>query len=235
MRAIRRICLVLALSAFVASCARPTRLEPTASGIPAPEAIDTRGAAVYRISAEDSAVRILVYRGGTLARLGHNHVVSSKSLSGRVWVHPELARSGFELILPVQSLIVDDDEARKTAGGDFPPGVPQKDIEGTRNNMLGEQVLDAEHHPAITLRSKKIEGSRSTPLITASITIKGVARDVRVPATLAIDGARLRAQGELEILQSDFGMKPFSVALGMLAVQDRLRIEFDLVAERASS
>lgn len=235
MIAIRRICFVLALSVLAASCARPTRPETTPPGIPAPEAIDTRGATVYRIDAADSTVHILVYRGGTLARLGHNHVVTSKSLAGRVWVHPELSRSGFELSLPVQSLIVDDDGARQAAGDDFPPGVPRKDIEGTRNNMLGEQVLDAEHHPTITVRSKQIEGSRSAPLVTASITIKGIARDVHLPATLVIDGARLRAQGELEILQSDFGMKPFSVALGMLAVQDRLRIKFDLVAERVAS
>jgi hypothetical protein len=51
-----------------------------------------------------------------------------------------------------------------------------------------------------------------------------------VPATVTVDGTRLTANGEIELLQTDFGMKPFSIALGALEVKDRLLVRFKLVA-----
>ncbi len=39
-------------------------------------------------------------------------------------------------------------------------------------------------------------------------------------------------RGELDLLQTQFGMKPFSIALGALEVQDRLHLEFTIEAER---
>ena len=66
--------------------------------------------------------------------------------------------------------------------------------------------------------------------MTASITIKDATHDVEVPVKIAIDGAKLTATGEFDVLQTQFGIKPFSVALGALEVQDRLHIKFTIVA-----
>ncbi|MBM0104470.1 YceI family protein [Steroidobacter sp. S1-65] len=175
-------------------------------------------------------MHIHVFRGGTLARLGHNHVITSRSVTGRAWLHPRFTASGFELSFPVAELVVDDPQARQAAGSDFPPEIPTADQEGTKKNMLRPEVLDAQKYPKVTFRSASISGSLQAPRITARITIKDVSREVVVPASIALNGKRLTARGELEILQTEFGMKPFSVALGALAVQDRLRVRFDLVA-----
>src|ERR1044071_8010557 len=40
------------------------------------------GASVYRVEPGDSLVVVRVYRGGRLAKLGHDHVVSSKDVRG---------------------------------------------------------------------------------------------------------------------------------------------------------
>lgn len=226
---------LLALVCLIASCAKPTRAPPPREQVPALEAVDTRGADMYAVSSQASELHILVYRGGTLARLGHNHVVSSVSIEGRVWLHPQFERSGFELTVPVQSLVVDDPEARQAQGEDFPPGIAPKDIEGTRKNMLGPEVLEAERYPTVTLRSAKVSGSLEAPRITARITIKGVSRDLDVPVQIAVEDSTLNARGAFDILQTQFGMTPFSIALGALAVQDRLRVEFDIVAMRADA
>jgi hypothetical protein len=53
-----------------------------------------------------------------------------------------------------------------------------------------------------------------------------------VPVTFSVDPTQLSAQGEFDILQSDFGIKPFSVGLGVLQVQDRLHVHFSIVARR---
>ncbi len=43
-------------------------------------------------------------------------------------------------------------------GGDFDGEVPQKDIDGTKQNMLSEKLLSSTEYPNIKIKSKSIEG-----------------------------------------------------------------------------
>lgn len=232
--AARRVALVVALLSLLASCARPVQPLPPIDTAQPPAPIDTRGARVYTVEAASSRVHILVYRGGALARLGHNHVVTSRSVAGRIWLHQSFERSGFELTIPVASLVVDDPDDRAAHGDDFPPGISQKDIDGTKRNLLRAEVLDGAQFPTIALRSARVSGSVDAPDLSARITLKGVTRDVPIPVTLEIEEGHLTAKGALDILQTDFGIKPFSIALGALEVQDRLHLEFEITARDES-
>lgn len=230
-----RALLVVALSLFLAACPKTTRPPSKPAEPSAPTAVptkDLRGATVYEVSAAESSVYILVYRAGTLARLGHNHVMTAAALTGKVWINPVLEKSGFALSFPVEQMVVDDPGARKAAGGDFPPEIPQADRAGTRKNMLRQEVLDAEHFQNITLRSVQVSGTQAAPRIVTHITIKDAGRDVEVPVHVSIEGAKLTASGEFEIKQTDFGIKPFSVGLGTLSVKDELHVGFKVVALR---
>ena len=226
----RFVCLflVVALSGCSSSISRTPA--PTTASLPAIQAADLRGARVFNVDPNASDVQIHVFRGGTLARLGHNHVMTSKHVTGRVWLHPAIERSGLELQFPVSELIVDDAAARAAAGTDFPGEIPSDDREGTKKNMLRTEVLDAEHYPDIQLRSVRIAGSQLNPQVLARITIKGVSRDVSVPALVSVAGSRLTATGAFDIQQTDFGIKPFSIGMGALEVVDRLHIQFKIVA-----
>jgi hypothetical protein len=234
MHAMTRVGLLLSLCLGLAACPRPVQPPaPTPSVPPTTEPTppaDVPGATNYRIDPQASVLHILVYRGGKFAKLGHNHVVSSKSLTGRVWMHRQLEQSGFEIAFAVADLIVDDPDARRAAGDEFPPEIPEADKQGTRKNMLRAEVLDAENYPRVELKSVKIEGALPNPQVTARITIKQVTRDVVVPVKMTVSGNRLTASGELAIQQTHFEMKPFSVALGALEVKDRLDVRFDIVA-----
>ena len=233
MRKLTSTALLMLTAVLLAGCPRQIR-EPEAPAEPAPEpAADTRGATIYHVDPQQSRVLIHVFRGGKLSRLGHNHVVASKTLSGRAWIHPTFAKSGFELSFAVAQLIVDDPGMRQAAGADFASQVSEADKEGTRKNMLRADVLDAERYPEITLRSARIGGSVAAPQVTAQIRIRGAAHDAEVPTKIQLEGAQLRATGEFDVNQTDFGIKPFSVALGALEVQDRLRIEFQINAQKA--
>lgn len=228
-RALPRFLLV-ACAALLAACPSSVRKGPE-RGLPPLPTPDLSGTTLYRVGPASEA-HVLVYRGGALARLGHNHVMTSRSISGRVWLHPRLERSGFELAFPVAGLIVDDPDARRAAGSEFPPEIPQADRDGTRRNMLRTEVLDGERFPIVALRSARVVGALPSLTITVRVTLKDVSRDIEVPATVAVDGARLTASGEFDLLQSDFGIEPFSIGLGALTVQDRLRVKFDIVAEQ---
>jgi hypothetical protein len=235
MRELTRVGGLILLSLLLAACPRPVRPPaptPTVPPTPTPSAPDTRGAAVYEVDSRASQLSILVFRGGKLSRLGHNHVVTSHHVSGRVWLHPEFPRSGFELSFPVAQLVVDDPQARRAAGGDFPPDIPQSDKDGTGKNMLKPELLDGERYPEVKLRSAKVGGTLQAPQVTARITIKDASRDVQTPVKIAVADGKLTASGELDILQTEFGIKPFSVALGALEVQDKLHVEFTIVAEK---
>jgi polyisoprenoid-binding protein YceI len=194
---------------------------------------DTTGAVVYDVDAQNSKVNILVYRGGTLARLGHNHVMTARQLAGKVWIHPQFEKSGFDISFQVRDLVVDDAQERRAAGSDFPPEIAQADREATRANMLKPEVLDAENFPEVRLQATNVQGSLASPQITVGIAIKDVRREMSVPVKISMAGQQLRAQGEFDVLQSEFGIKPFSVGLGALQVQDRLHIRFSIVAVRS--
>ena len=222
----------LVLVAIMMSACQPQVVRSTNALRPfavAMVASDTTDAFRYRVDTAASAVHILVYRAGALARLGHNHVVSSKDVTGAVYLNKELARSSVEIRLPVATLVVDDATARSQEGEAFAADVPSDAREGTRRNLLSAAVLDLEHYPTITLQSVAIAGTRSNPNLTMRITIKDVARDVPLAVVVRKQGERIEASGEFEIKQSDFGITPFSVALGALQVQDRLRIRFSIV------
>jgi polyisoprenoid-binding protein YceI len=184
------------------------------------------------VDAAASDVNILVYRGGVIARLGHNHVMTSKSLKGAVSLHPDLAKSSFEVEFPVAELIVDDVQARQAAGADFPGEIPQKDRDGTRKNMLRAEVLDAEHFASIQLKSIRVAGSLPSAQVVTRITIKDASREVAVPVNIVTSAGRLTATGQFDIKQTDFGIKPFSIGLGALEVVDQLTVKFNIVAQK---
>lgn len=228
----RWICVVGAAVLLAGCPSAPRKSEAVNPQGPLP-APDLRGATLYQVDAAASTLAIQVMRGGALARLGHNHVMSSKTLSGRVWMNAAIEKSGFELSLPVNELIVDDPETRRAAGPDFPPDVPREDREGTRKNMLRLEVLDGERFPTISIRSVALHGALPDIKVVARITIKDRSRDIEVPTHVIVAGTQISATGAFDILQTDFGIKPFSIGLGALEVLDKLHIEFKIVAQRS--
>ena len=232
MQQLIRSIFIVGAAAFLCACPSTNVRQPPASttAVPTISAPDVRGATLYTIDSMASDVQIHVFRGGTLARLGHNHVMTSKHVTGRVWLQSAFERSAFELTFPVAELIVDDPAARAAAGSEFPGEIEADDREGTKKNMLRAEVLDAEHHPMISLRSVRVSGPQQNAQVIARITIKDVSRDVTVPMVIAVQGARLTARGEFDIQQTEFGMKPFSIGMGALEVLDRLHIKFKIVA-----
>jgi hypothetical protein len=188
------------------------------------------GAQLYRVVPEQSLVRVLVYRGGAFAQVGHNHVIASHDLTGRLYVHKDLEKSAFELVMPVDKLTVDEPDLRREEGPQFPPEVPESAKQGTRQNMLGEAVLDGEHYPAIKLLSRSVSGTREQLSVAARIGVKDQWHDLTIPIALQFEGERLIASGEFEIRQTDLGLKPFSVLMGALQTQDRLQIKFRVIA-----
>ena len=191
----------------------------------------TRAAQTYAIDAAASTLHILVYRAGPMARLGHNHVISSHSMQGRIWREATPESSGFDITVPINDLIVDDSAERATEGDEFAANVSQEAKEATKVNMLRESLLDAAHFPFVRIRSVSVQGDANAPTVVAAIHIKDQTRNVTLPVTLQSIDFGIRVKGEFHIKQTDFGITPLSVALGALQVQDTIKIKFELVAK----
>lgn len=177
-----------------------------------------------------SSLHILVYRGGPMARLGHNHVVSSPNLQGRVWQGVTLEDSGFDITVPVNDLVVDDNAARAAEGEDFPLNVSEDAKLGTKANMLRDTLLDGARFPDIRITSVRVQGDASAPEVTAALRIRDQTRQVTLPVRLQATDTGLRVSGMFQIRQSDFGITPLSIAMGALQVVDAITIKFVLVA-----
>lgn len=232
--------LLLLCTVGLAACTGVTPVPPaanqsgqsaTARVVPAAELPQT--VQRYAIDAAATTLHILVYRGGTLARLGHNHVISSRNVHGSVWHGQSLQSSGFAITVPVNTLIVDDNAARAAEGEDFPLNVTEDAKQGTKANMLRDTLLDGARYPDITITSVRVDGNPQTPQVLAALRIKDQTRQVVVPVRLLQVEGNLHIEGEFAIQQTDFGITPLSVAMGALLVQDTLRIKFKLVTRPA--
>jgi polyisoprenoid-binding protein YceI len=61
-----------------------------------------------------------------------------------------------------------------------------------------------------------------------------VTRPLRIPAKIERGAARIGVSGSFAINQTDFGIAPFSVFGGALAVQDRVDLSFAIRAARVT-
>jgi polyisoprenoid-binding protein YceI len=218
---------VLLVLSGCAATKHETPVEPAAvPAAPTPTAQGRR----FDVVAADSLLTIRVYRAGTLARMGHNHLIASHDLSGSASVPEDLTASSFEVHVPVAGLTVDEETLRKAErNADFAADVPDSAREGTRHNMLGPAQLDGEHYPEIVLRTERIDVAAPNELLAhVQVTVRDRTTSVTVPVHYEMQGDALVASGEFALKQSDLGLTPLSIMMGALAVQDEMKIRFNV-------
>ena len=183
---------------------------------------------VYRVDGGD--IRLLVYKAGALARLGHNHVISAPRIRGTVYRHPNLSQSAFELQLEVAELVIDDANLRTEEGEEFSSVPSDADIAGTRRNMLAERLLDGERFPTISITGAGLTGSENRHRTKLQLHLKGGTFAKEVPIHLVIDNDRISVTSEFDLTHGEIGLEPFSVMLGALQVADQMRVKLQLDA-----
>jgi polyisoprenoid-binding protein YceI len=228
-------CALACLTACQTAGQAPPAAAPPAGIPPAvrPSAGPTAQAVSYAVRSDLSDVRFLVYRAGPIAKLGHDHVIRARTVLGEIKLDPEFPRSAFELSLPVADFEVDPADARSVEGEEFARQPSAEAIAGTARNLLGSQVLDAEHFPRIEIRSVALVGPSWGPDITVRIALRGAQRDITIPVAVERQNDRLTATATFDVRQTDFGIAPLSALGGSLQVADVVRVRMRLVAVKA--
>ena len=182
-----------------------------------------QGKPVFRVDSRESLVVIEVRRSGSLARLGHDHVVASHEVGG--YVAPDEGRA--DLVVALARLAVDEPALRAEAGFDTQP--TESDIEGTRANML-EKVLEAEKFPFALIGVSGANTGRGDVTLNVAITLHGGTRTLQVPAEIEADAEKMSVTGRFSFEQTDFGITPYSLLGGVIAVQNRVDLRFRIIA-----
>jgi hypothetical protein len=203
---------------------------PPPSPRPLPPPLPPRDVPTYRIDPAQSSLRVLVYRAGTLASLGHDHVIDNHALTGWVGLAPGAEQTSFYLEIPVAAFVIDDAAARADAGPEFAAEVGSDAKEGTRRNMLGPALLDAEHHASLAVRSLAFQGSEPNLVATVVAEVAGHATTLTIPVHVARGERRVTARADFPVRQTELGLTPFSVMRGALRVADEIKLRLVLVA-----
>ena len=225
----KRILTVVTLLALAACAARHPR-PASAPRAPAPgKSLQTLPApGEYKIDSQNSELRLLVYRAGPLAHLGHNHVMVNHAVSGRVQIGDAISSTSFSLVVPAAAFAVDDAQSRREEGEDFPGEIPEDAKEGTRHNMMSAGVLNAAQFPSITVNSAALSGGLEAATAVLEISVAGHRSRISAPLTLEGDAQHLVATGSLEVKQSALGLAPYSLLGGALQVQDAMQLKFKI-------
>jgi len=236
--------LILLSSLLAGACIAPPSTEVSRAAVEAPPDFPLAfyqqaladGQAVYEISSPDSLVRVYAYRAGALSRMGHDHVISSRTVEGLSVIAPAATKPAIlvraDLYMPLEMLLVDEESLRREAG--FNTEVSERARSGTRANMLSS--LGASQFPQVqvlieaSLEQSTVAAARI--LLQVTVTLHGVSKRLTVPASVSLDNAGWHAEGRFSLQQTDFGIAPHSALGGALSVRDELQVDFDIYAMR---
>jgi hypothetical protein len=165
------------------------------------------------IDAERSTLTVHVFKAGLFSAFAHDHQIRAPIASG--WVD-ESGSGAVELRVDARRMQVLD------------PDLPAEKRAEVQETMHSAKVLDSARFPDIVFVSRVVEpAGEHAYRVLGDLTLHGVTRPVTVHVVRQ-DG---RYTGSATLKQTDFGIKPVSLAGGTIKVKNIVRIEFDIATE----
>ena len=172
--------------------------------------------------------RIYVYVAKT--GMGHEHAVVGLLKEGVI--HLGAVQNAGYVVADLTSLVADPDLARKYLGlAGTTDADTQKKVTA---NMLGPDVLDVQK---FATASVKIASARLLPNLSprglpqysleGELTFHGVTRKMQVVADAEEKDGWIRLRGQAPLVQTEFGITPYRIALGVVGVSDQLELYGD--------
>ena len=176
----------------------------------------------YRVDAAASKFTAQAFAEGLFSAFWHDPVVGIRDFQGEAQFVPgSFENASLKLTINVRSLAVVND-------------VKEKDRQEIERMMQGE-VLESDKYPEIVFESSNIaltrlgEG-RYRARVIGALTLHGVRQNnLWLNGEVSIDGGSIRTRGEFALKQTDFKIKPVSVAGGTLKLKNEVKCWFDVV------
>ncbi len=172
----------------------------------------------YRLGPEAGQLLVKTSRTGLGAKAGHDLTIEVTRWRGTAVIDPvDPASCSVEVEADVESF-----EVRQGSGGVRPlTNADRAEIKKT----IREKILHTQRYPTIGFRSTRVGGSAGSFTIDGDLTIRGVTQPVVLAGQLTDGGAR----GMATIVQSRWGIRPYSAFLGALRLKDEIDVLFDVV------
>ncbi len=185
---------------------------------------DSSSAIAYDVDVAASRLQVKTYKGGLLSGLGHSHVVRATDFDGVIRFDPkDPKKSSIDVSVPVKKLELADE-------------VSDSDRKKILSNMH-KYVLKTERakkNETIRFVSTKFDPVEDGFEVTGNLTLAGVTKPVKVEMRVRRGRTSIKTSTKFDIKQTDFGIKPFSAALGTIRVANRVSFDIDLVGKLAS-
>lgn len=171
----------------------------------------------YLVGPESGRLLVKTARTGLGSKAGHDLTIEVTRWRGNV-VIDAANPAGSSVTVEVD---VDSFEVRQGTGGVKP--LTDADRANIKDTLRGK-ILNTGRYPTITFGSSQVSGTAESFRIDGDLTIVGVTQPVIVEGQLAAG----RARGSAVIVQSRWGIRPYSALLGALRLRDEVEVQFDI-------
>ncbi len=177
----------------------------------------------YRLGPDSGRVVIKTTRAGLAARVGHDLTLDVTRWSADITVPgDDLSAATVTAELDLGSLVV----GAGTGGARPLTDSDRRDIESTIRKILGVGAP-----AAAAFSSTRVIPSSGGGAIEGTLTLNGRSQPVRLQLTSPAQG---RYRGTVTVVQSAFGIKPYSGFFGALKLRDEVIAEFEVDLSRAA-
>lgn len=165
-----------------------------------------------RFDASNAEVLVFSYKDGLLAKMAHDLKIRVESFS----IDVDDETGAIEARFDPKSLRV---VCARKDGRDDPGTLSSGDIQKVHAN-IEKDVLEVKRYPEISFRSREVVETERGHRVAGDLTLHGATRPI--VAEVVRDGEAYRT--EVRLQQPDFGIKPYTAALGALKVKAEVLI-----------
>lgn len=175
----------------------------------------------YTFGSQTGRLLVDTTRSGLGAKAGHDLTIEVTRWRGEAVVDaaaPAAARVTVEVD-------ADSLEVREGVGG-IKPLTPSDRAEIKK--IIQGKILHTDRYPTIVFRADRVEGTPQAFQIHGDLTIA----DTTAPLTVRGGVTGDRVTGSAVVIQSRWGIKPYSAFFGALRLNDAVEVRFDVALER---
>ncbi|MEZ6059244.1 MAG: YceI family protein [Planctomycetaceae bacterium] len=179
------------------------------------------------VSTQHSRVYVKVGKTG----LGHDHGVEGRLRSGVL--HLGATQDAGEFVFDMSTFDADGNRARGFVGLDGSTDTSTR--QQVNENMHGPDVLNIRRFPTATytIKSAKLldrNSRRGLPMyeLNGEFSLHGTSRPLMIIVDVETKDGMCHVRGSFNMLQTQFGITPFSKAFGAVGVADKLTVYGDL-------
>jgi polyisoprenoid-binding protein YceI len=171
----------------------------------------------HHLGTDIGRVTLRTFRDGLVAQAGHDLTIDAVRWSGELVVADDLSPASLQVTVDLGALVV-----REGTGGIK----PLTDRDKREIAVTARKVLASDRHPEAVFAAAGFESvAGGGGEISGTLTIRGQERPLRVRVTQT---GTDRYHAEAQVVQSDYGIKPYTAFLGALRVRDAIDITVDL-------